>query len=512
MVRFAPSKTLSAPLLAVLLSFGLSLPFLAKPVHVDDANFLMLAQGAELDPWRPHAIPVNWQGTLEPAFQVLSNPPGIGWWLAPVIEALIWVKHLWMLPWLLLALWGAGALGKSLADQRTAAMLLLGSSPVVLLASQALTPDMPLMACALAGLGGFWALGPRAAWGFGLLTGCAVLFRYSGLTVLPLLLWAGWSKKRLPQALAGFVPLLALVAHDLHAYGDVHLLAMTRFQSVANAPRDILRKGIASLAMLGGAGLLPLLGGKRSWVGATVGAVLGGVGVWISSLSGIGAVMTVLSVALGGGMIAVLSPKKGVDRWLMAWGAGGLIFLLSLRFSAARYWLPFLPALAIAALRLRPGKGLLGVTVGLQAILALLLSVDDQNFAQAQQKAAEWIGPGPGSVSGHWGWQYHMQAQGWTPLNEDTVPLGRLAVAETPWPQPPDPQTCLVRERSLAVPDQWPGPRVHSSLGAANLHAYVVAGEPPLETYAPWSWSNQPYERVALYHVCLPQAWDGLPE
>ena len=44
MVRFAPSKTLSAPLLAVLLSFGLSLPFLAKPVHVDDANFLMLAQ------------------------------------------------------------------------------------------------------------------------------------------------------------------------------------------------------------------------------------------------------------------------------------------------------------------------------------------------------------------------------------------------------------------------------------------------------------------------------------
>jgi hypothetical protein len=92
------------------------------------------------------------------------------------------------------------------------------------------------------------------------------------------------------------------------------------------------------------------------------------------------------------------------------------------------------------------------------------------------------------------------------------VPLGRLAVAETPWPQSPDPEICLKRERSLAVPDRWPGPRVHTGRGAANLHAFVVAGEPPLETYAPWSWSNEPYERVALYSVCLPQASESLPE
>lgn len=496
----------------MLLSLGLTLPFLAKPVHVDDTNFLMLAQGARLDPWRPHAIPVNWQGTLEPAFQVLSNPPGIGWWLAPVAEAPIWAQHLWILPWLLLALWGAGTLGKALADQRTAAILLLGSSPVVLLASQALTPDLPLLACAAAGLGGFWALGPRAAWGFALLTGSAVLFRYSGLTLLPLLLWAGWSKKRLPQALAGFLPLLALIGHDLHAYGEVHLWAMTRFQSVANTPREVLRKGLASLAMLGGAGLLPLWGGKRSVIGLGVGAALGLVAVGISGLSGVGAVMTVLCLASGAGVIATLSGRQGVDRWILAWGLGGLLFLLSLRFSATRYWLPFLPALVIAALRLRPDRRWLGAAVGLQAILALLLSVDDQNLARAQQEAADWIGPGPGSVSGHWGWQHHMQAQGWTPLNEDTVPLGRLAVAENPWPQSPDPQVCLERERSLSVPDRWPGPRVHTGPGRANLHAYVVAGEPPVETYAPWGWSNAPYERVALYRVCAPEGPQGLPE
>ena len=59
-------------------------PWLARPVHYDEANFLVLARGAVADPWRPHAAMVNWQGVRERAFDVLSNPPGIAWWLAPV--------------------------------------------------------------------------------------------------------------------------------------------------------------------------------------------------------------------------------------------------------------------------------------------------------------------------------------------------------------------------------------------------------------------------------------------
>ena len=121
----------------------LFVPFLAKPVHVDDANFLVLAEGAARDPWRPHLISINWLGSTQPAFEVLSNPPGIAWWLAPVRKAPIWLLHLWMLVWLPMAIWGTRRLGRAFVDgeeDRTAMFLL--TCPVVVLSAQSLLPDL----------------------------------------------------------------------------------------------------------------------------------------------------------------------------------------------------------------------------------------------------------------------------------------------------------------------------------------------------------------------------------
>ena len=72
--------------LPMVLLIGLALPFVHKPVHVDDANFLAMARAAAIDPWRPHAFAINWGGQTERAFDVLSNPPGIALWLAPVVD------------------------------------------------------------------------------------------------------------------------------------------------------------------------------------------------------------------------------------------------------------------------------------------------------------------------------------------------------------------------------------------------------------------------------------------
>jgi hypothetical protein len=43
---------------------------------------------------------------------------------------------------------------------------------------------------------------------------------------------------------------------------------------------------------------------------------------------------------------------------------------------------------------------------------------------------------------------------------------------------------------------------VHTAAGAANAHAYLVAGKPPVETYAPWTLANDPYDEVTLYRAC----------
>ena len=166
------------PLLAAIgLVLLLVLPFVDKPVHVDDANFLRLAEGAARDPWRPHNVTINWLWTTQRAFDVLSNPPGIAWWLAPLNGSPTWVKHLWMLPWLALALWGCHRLGTVFADDGLSALLVLGTSPVVVLSAQSLTPDLPLFACVTAGVAGFLS-SPRRAWVWALLAGSAALFRY----------------------------------------------------------------------------------------------------------------------------------------------------------------------------------------------------------------------------------------------------------------------------------------------------------------------------------------------
>ena len=65
--------------------------------------------------------------------------------------------------------------------------------------------------------------------------------------------------------------------HDFVAYGEWHVLAMTRFQGISDTPRDVLRKLIAAVATLGGGLVLPVLAATRPGApgGALVGLALG---------------------------------------------------------------------------------------------------------------------------------------------------------------------------------------------------------------------------------------------
>jgi len=488
---------------------------------VDEVNFLALAAGARVDPWRPHAITLNWGGHAERAFDVLSNPPGIGWWLAPVLHAPAPVQHLWILPWLVLCTWGAHALGRRFGGDGLAGVLLLCTAPLTVLAAQSLTPDLPLLALTAAGLGGFLPAvdegRPRAAAGWALLAGSAVLFRYSGLCIPPLLLLYALLRRKAPwPALCGFLPVALLLLHDLHAYGQLHLLAMGGFQSTAGSGRELFRKLAAALAALGGAGLAPLLclaGGRATRLRAVAGALVGLGAAVISGLDPAAGAWTVACCAAGAALLAAPFEPGGTraERFFLgAWALGGLVFLLGLRFAAARYWLPFLPAPALAWLRLKPARGLVAAAAGMQIALALGLAVDEQAQARAQHEAAQdairaaGALPGERRFAGHWGWQQALEAAGWRALEDEQrlAPGALLAVAATPWPQQPADGTCLEPLWAQTYPDRWPGPRAHSAAGRANLHAYLVAGTPPLETYAPWTLADDPRERAALYRVC----------
>ena len=486
-----------------------TLPSMTRPPHIDDANFLVLARGARLDLWRPHAIDINWQGTTERAFEVLSNPPGIGWWLAPVVDAPDVVRHLWMWPWLLLACWGAATLARRFGAPAWAAILLLCANPVALLAATSWTPDLPLYACTLAGLAGLWTTRHP---GFALLAGMAACFRYSGVALIPLVglapaLRGDW-RRALQWTTLAALPTLALALHDLHAYGEWHVAAMSRFQSVSGGARDVLRKLIAAVCMFGGALVLPVLArGRRAMVGALIGGLLGAVGAVLSGLDAMNTGWTVLFGAAGGASLGAVARLRTLDdKLLAAWMFGGLAFLLQLRFTAARYWLPFAAPGVLAVLG-QASRRQRQAAVALTVTLALALSVDDAGLAHAQAELAatadERAGEAPNKAfSGHWGWQHHLEARGWTAVEEDApLPVGTIwAVSAVSWPQDPAPG-CFVELEQLHRPSRAWLPRTHTYALAANIHAHVLSARPPREVYAPFGFGSDPHDTVTLFET-----------
>ena len=488
---------------------------LDRPADFDEVNFLTLARGAALDPWRPHAISINWQGVTEPAFAVLSNPPGIAWWLWPVVAQPVWVQRVWMLPWLVLAAFGAGKLGKRFLGSGEGGALVLLTAPVVVLASTALLPDLPLYACCLAGMGAFIEAidEDEPAFGWAALLGVAALFRYSGLALWPLpFLYAFLQRRSLWFAVPVVVPTVALALHDAAAYGQIHLLAAGQFQSVSNTPLDWGHKAAAAVTFLGGVVVLPVYRWQRAgWTGAALGAV--GAAYWGPVAAGFGALGGAsLAVAVGAlrgqrGGAAEAPAEHGnaaPDRlFLAAWSLLGLAFLLTLRFTAARYWLPFAPGLLLLLPQDLP-RLRLGLSFGLGVLLSVDVALQARGDADLASRAAAVAAPAelaakPGFV-GHWGWQGRLEAAGWTALDEGVTaaPGSLVAIPVEAWPQAVGVRCDHVRWRGSAWPPIPWLPRGYSREAEANLNANWIAGKPPVRIVVPWWFARDAYESARV--------------
>lgn len=487
----------------VLLSIGLGILFLSKPVHLDETNFLALLQG---DFWSPHNIRINWQGKEEFAFDVLSNPPGIAWWLWLVKDQPVFLLRLWMLPWTALCAWGAWNLGEYFVNRGASCSLLVIASPIFFLSNGSLMPDMPLMGCVIGGFGGL-VYSERRSWCWAFLIGLGFLFRYSAITMIPLVfLWGvihRGTRTGIWYAMWSLLPVLFLCFHDILVYQKWHFIEMFAFQSVDRSLWDILRKLSSALAMLAGGCCLPILCRTNDgWIGAGVGVVIGAVMVALSDFSGWVAGWSIFWIAAGGGVIAngvrVSKPKK---VFLLVWLVGGLIFLVLLRFVATRYWAPFfIPAILLGVEHAKAWQ--IRLTILCSFVLGLGLAADDFELAKAQRDLAWVVGHDKtGVFAGHWGWQYYMEDQGWKAIDDDSIiPNGvYFASSAISWPQEPS-VSCLEQQEVYSIADKWPGPRVHTASGRGNFHSYVISGL--TETYAPWSWGDDPHDTVTLWVAC----------
>ncbi|MCX7397706.1 MAG: hypothetical protein NT138_08535 [Planctomycetales bacterium] len=486
----------------------LYIPFASKPVHIDDANFLMLAEGAARDPWRPHNILVNWSGKTEPAFDILANPPGIAWYLASVRNSPEWMLHLTMLPWLVLGGWGCWLLGSEFANGAgyLSCMYIL-TCPVVVISAHALTPDLPVFACMTAGIAGFLAF-PRFQWAFALLAGGAALFRYSGCTAIPLLVLAGWTRygsRGARMALISAIPILLLVLHDIHAYGKIHLFVMFASQNDGQKKTfsDAMHICVAGIAMLGGAGVLPvLIWRSETIVGVVVGAILGFNVAWLSGLNLVQTVPTVLSISAGVGALTLSIVPRVRDPILSAWALGGTAFFYFVAFAATRYWAAFIPGVALLAIRnAQHSQRWIMAGIAINTVVSFGIAVDDQQFAFAHKDAAGKVAAmGIGTFSGHWGWQHYLDKAGWTPVERGGNPGPLHAFASFGDSQLPDATACLELIERFPMPDRWPGPRSYSWRNRAFYHGGGRG------SYAPWTFSNEPYDVISVYRRCDPKS------
>ena len=138
----------------------------------------------------------------------------------------------------------------------------------------------------------------------------------------------------------------------------------------------------------------------------------------------------------------------------------------------------------------------------MSAILSSFLALDDLEMAIAQKSLAELASKSrQGLFAGHWGWQHYMEAKGWHPIDDDSaLPNGVwYAVSDISWPQEPT-ASCREKIHEWVIEDRWWGPRVHTIMGRGNFHSYMIAG--PVETYVPWSFGNDPHDKVVLWRAC----------
>lgn len=529
------------------------LPFLRQAYNIDDTNFLAMATHSWPNPLKLFDFHINWLGEEARAFDVLANPPLGPWYLAlvsPIARGREWVYHLSYWPFLVLTLAGAYRLGRRFAPEQGPlwTMLWTAVAPGLVVAGHALMPDLPLLACYVMGtaltINAFDRDKPAFAAGAGFFAGLSAIYRYSGMTVIPLLLFYAWLNRiRLrtaaPAIVSAMLPIgmWTLISHE--AYGRVHWLAMTTFERQTLGADDITHKIIYQICCLSLViAVAPLIAlfldrnlRRSMWAGAAVGTFLA-IGLalqpWLPHLLTKRAALLLEAAMVGTGVIGVLlarsvrralqaqvwrrrAGREADDLFLACWLLGVFAFNLSLLFVSVRYiLLALLPAVLLVQRALPghlPRRGKWWMATAVSFILALWLAASDQRLADVYR---DYVAALPQTTqqrwfTGHWGFQYYMEQAGARPLSN------------LRWPQPgdevitsltPDPQEVPLGVH-LELMDRmelhgFPGLRTLTLSDGACFYSGTIPHRPYVRVWLPFGFSGEPQDVLSRWKVAAP--------
>ncbi len=463
-VEFRPRLTL------VLLVLAALAPFAAKPFNLDDPLFVWAAKHIQTNPTNPYDFTVNWYGIPSPMWQVTKNPPMTCYYIALAASVVGWSEfalHCAFLVPAVAVIMGTYRLAGHFCDRPLFAAGTTLFMPVFLISSTSLMCDILMLA--------FWVwavvlwVEGLAKPDFGRLIGSAFLMalaaytKYYGICLVPLLAAYGIMKERRIGSWAAcfLIPITGMIAYQwvtFKLYGR-GLFSDAGDFATHEKSFEIFRiatSGLTALAYIGGCAavatlLAPWLWRKRvlALLGLGTAAFAWTIfakGSWWSNLdplrgSSHGLLGTeVIFWAIGGVSVLGLAvveawQRRDAGSYLLAlWIWGTFLFAGFVNWTLnGRSILPLAPAVAILLarrlpLKLRAGKKISQPAAGIYtacsvcsviaALVALLVTRADYNFAQASRQSAEETyakyGHGAGTLwfLGHWGWQYYIEQLG----------------------------------------------------------------------------------------------------
>lgn len=466
-----PSAVVRRPgrdlLILCLTTLVLLLRFIARPLHVDDPLFVWTARQIVSHPLDFYGFAVNWSGHPIPMASEMLNPPLLPFYLAVATRLfgageIVW--HLSLLPISLLAVIGMYTLAGNYCRSPLPATLMLLLSPAFLVSATTIMCDVPML-CLWLWTMVFWIRGhTRSAWWLPLgafLAGLAILTKFSAITLLPLLLilqtfpsLSGRSKHRMRACASLLIPLVMVGLYNhftLIHYGQGQFMAAIGFSSKFTEHIGLRAHArfFDGVIFLGGSALTAALVGftllRPRWQIAVMMLILPAIWAarkwfdlpesWASPWPF--CIQAAFFTAAGAALVLVCcgqlgrrSPRRVDAVFLLLWIAGVFIFAVKFNWAInARTLLPLLPPVCILTQRAweaqREKRHRASVMAFfLAAAIAVLCAVADDSLAIANRNAAAavmqkykgrtiWF-------TGHWGFQYYMQALGARPLNIDT--------------------------------------------------------------------------------------------
>ena len=532
--------------LALLTALAL-LPFLTKPFNLDDPCYVWAAQNILSHPADPYGFNVNWSGFTQPMWAVTQNPPVMSYYLAMASGIFGWSEmgmHLACLLPTVLVILGTYRLAKSFCRRPQLAAVAVLFAPGFLVAATTVMCDVAMLAFWIWAVV-FWTEGVREN-NFkkmtiaGALAALALLTKYNGISLIPLLAAYGWFEKRALGRWIFFllIPLATFFAYEwltCQLYGQGLFSAAMHYAKSVQGSYAISKMTacLNALTFTGGGFAAALFCAPFLWRKQTLILLAAGAGflvalifaggmmaknyAWLTGDVRFGIEAQIFFWSFGGVSVLALAvanvwSKRAAEAWLLVlWVLGIFTFAAFFNWTVNfRSLLPMAPAVAILIIR-RLEQNQLKLSVGIKlsllatAALSLLAAQADFQLATVARKDAAQVCAKYVAASrkvwfeGHWGFQYYMQAFGARPLdvNRSEIAVGDILVRPSQNSNVPAPDPKIASLLEFFSMPSFPGFATMNLDCGAGFYSQLWG---PL----PFVFGRIPPEKIYVYAIKMP--------